>query len=273
MHVAEFRPGHRDHLRGGVELHRARTQQDHGAIHRQVLVRERAQVAQHSVLAVVGVEHRVGQELRVRCNSAGISDGARRPARRSTGSRRRHEDAPQQFDVRRAWWFRPARCRWPSRLAQVDAHRARRDQRAVVAGPRLMGVERGFRGGRTRCCRAGAGRREDRGQAVRRARAMRISPSGPWNGVHRGHHRQQHLRGADVGGRLRGGCAVRASAGSGGRRLALGVDRHADQAARHRALEASRQAMNAACGPPKPNGTPKRCVTDDDVGAHLARRP
>ncbi|KAG1242039.1 hypothetical protein G6F68_016390 [Rhizopus microsporus] len=62
MDLRELRPGHRNHLGGGVELHRARAQRDHRAIHRQVLVGQRTQVAQQFVLAVMGVEHRVGQE-------------------------------------------------------------------------------------------------------------------------------------------------------------------------------------------------------------------
>jgi hypothetical protein len=41
MDVAELRPGHRDHLGGGVELHRAGAERDHRAVQRQVLVRQR----------------------------------------------------------------------------------------------------------------------------------------------------------------------------------------------------------------------------------------
>jgi hypothetical protein len=59
MHVGELGPGDRDHLARGVELHGARAQRDHGAVQRQVLVRELADVAQHAGLGVVRVEHRV----------------------------------------------------------------------------------------------------------------------------------------------------------------------------------------------------------------------
>ena len=43
MDVREFRPRHRDHLGGGVELHGARAQRDHGAVNRQILVGKLAQ--------------------------------------------------------------------------------------------------------------------------------------------------------------------------------------------------------------------------------------
>ena len=61
---AELRPGDRRHLGGGVELHRAAAQRDHRAVERHVLVRQRAQVAQHLGLGAVGREHRVGEVLR-----------------------------------------------------------------------------------------------------------------------------------------------------------------------------------------------------------------
>ena len=64
MQIAELRPRHRNHFGGGVELHGATSQRNHGAVHRQILVRQRAHVAQQFVFAVVGVEHRMGHEVR-----------------------------------------------------------------------------------------------------------------------------------------------------------------------------------------------------------------
>ena len=46
MQLAEFRPGQRDHLRGGVELHGAGAQRDHGAVEREIAIAELAHVAQ-----------------------------------------------------------------------------------------------------------------------------------------------------------------------------------------------------------------------------------
>ena len=54
--VGELGPGHRLHLGGGVELHRARAQRDHRPVERHVLVGQPAQVAQHLGLAAVLVE-------------------------------------------------------------------------------------------------------------------------------------------------------------------------------------------------------------------------
>ncbi len=60
--VGELRPGDRNHLAGGVELHRATAQRDHAAVQRQVLVGQAPDVTQHAGFAVMGVEHRMGQE-------------------------------------------------------------------------------------------------------------------------------------------------------------------------------------------------------------------
>ncbi len=60
--VGELGPCDRLHLGDGVELHRARAEWDHRAIQRQILVRQAAQVAQHFVLGVEGVEHVLGKE-------------------------------------------------------------------------------------------------------------------------------------------------------------------------------------------------------------------
>ena len=58
----EFRPGHRDHLGGGVQLHGAGSQRDHTAVERQVAVGEAAHVPQHLGLGTVAVEHRLAHE-------------------------------------------------------------------------------------------------------------------------------------------------------------------------------------------------------------------
>ena len=71
MDTAEFRPGDRDHLAGGVELHGAGAQRDHGAIQRQVLVRQLAQVAHQLGLGSVAGEHRMGQEGRLTLQCCG----------------------------------------------------------------------------------------------------------------------------------------------------------------------------------------------------------
>ena len=54
--ACKFRPGNGLHGRGRVKLHRARAQRDHGAVKRQVLIGQLAQVAQHLGLRVDAVE-------------------------------------------------------------------------------------------------------------------------------------------------------------------------------------------------------------------------
>ncbi|MNZ36292.1 hypothetical protein D3C78_537080 [compost metagenome] len=61
VQVGELRPGDRDHLAGGVELHGAGAQRDHRLIERQVLVFQLLEVAQHLGFAVMGAEYRMAQ--------------------------------------------------------------------------------------------------------------------------------------------------------------------------------------------------------------------
>ena len=62
MDVGEFRPGHRDHLGGGVQLHRAGPERDHAAVECQVAVGEAAHIAQHLGLGAIAMEHRLAHE-------------------------------------------------------------------------------------------------------------------------------------------------------------------------------------------------------------------
>ena len=62
MQFAELGPRHREHLGGGVELHRARAERDHRVDEGKVLCFEALDVAQHLVLGVVAVEGRGGEE-------------------------------------------------------------------------------------------------------------------------------------------------------------------------------------------------------------------
>ena len=59
MNVCELRPGDRLHLSRCIQLHGARTQRNHGAVKRQVLISEVTQVAHHLGLRTVLVENRV----------------------------------------------------------------------------------------------------------------------------------------------------------------------------------------------------------------------
>ena len=63
MQAAQLRPGDREHLRGRVQLHRARAERDHGSRQREVARFQALEVAQHLRLGVVTVEDRVRQIL------------------------------------------------------------------------------------------------------------------------------------------------------------------------------------------------------------------
>ena len=88
MDVREFGPGDRHHLGGGVELHRAGTERDHRAIEGQIAVAESAQVAQHLVLAVVALEHRLREELVATAH--GIAESVRHRVERIVADRVGH---------------------------------------------------------------------------------------------------------------------------------------------------------------------------------------
>ena len=64
VEVGEARVADRLHLGGGVELHGARAERDHGPVESEVGVGEAAEVPHHLGLAAVRVEHGVGAELR-----------------------------------------------------------------------------------------------------------------------------------------------------------------------------------------------------------------
>ena len=102
VQVGELRPRDRHHLRRRVELHRARAERDHRAVEGEVAVGEPAQVAQHLVLGVVAVEHRLGEDLVRR--AAGRSEGRRGTRRRGSRSsdgpeRRQHLSTRSSVDV------------------------------------------------------------------------------------------------------------------------------------------------------------------------------
>ena len=59
VHIGKCAPGDRDHLGGGVELHGAGTEWNHGPIQRDITLLELAQIAQHPGFRMMAVEDRV----------------------------------------------------------------------------------------------------------------------------------------------------------------------------------------------------------------------
>ena len=62
VQVGDAGPRDRHHFSGGVELHGAGAERDHGAVERQILVGELAQEAHHFGFRAVRVEHRLAHE-------------------------------------------------------------------------------------------------------------------------------------------------------------------------------------------------------------------
>ena len=93
------------------------------------------------------------------------------------------------------------------------------------------------------------------------------------DGVHRRHHGQQHLRGADVGGRLVAADVLLAGLQREPvRRAALGVDRDADQPAGQVPLEAGAHGHEAGVrAAVEQRDAEALRGADDHVGAHRAR--
>ena len=94
MRVREAGKGHRHHLGGGVQLHGAGAERDHAAVQRHVAVFQPLEVAQHRVLAAVGVEHLGREEGRA-------PRQRRRQLRRRREVRQRRHRRARRFGDRR----------------------------------------------------------------------------------------------------------------------------------------------------------------------------
>ena len=90
MHARERRPGHREHLGGGVQLHGAGAERDHRGVEADVLALEAADVAHHLGLRAMRVEHRVRQVRR------GAAQRRRQIRHRIRGRRQRARLLPRR---------------------------------------------------------------------------------------------------------------------------------------------------------------------------------
>ncbi len=272
MQMAEFRPRHRNHLGGGVEFHRAAAERDHRPIHRQIFVGQRAHVAQQFVLAVMRIEHRMGQEC------AGAQQCVRQRVVRvhvqavdvaGVGA----EQCGDGDDVAACGGF-----------VETDAEAARVDTAQIDlfgTGARMHGF--GIDAGDVQRVEElladmhaffAQGACEDRGQTMRTTGDANQTFGAVIHRVHARHHRQQHLCGADVRGGflatdvLLAGLQRQAVGG-----LAFGIDRNADQAPRHRTfvgIAAGHERRMRATETERHAET--LAVADDDIGAPFAGR-
>ena len=274
---AELGPRDGNHLRRRIELHRAGAERDHRAVEREILVRERAQVAQHLGLGAMAVEHGVGEERARRTSAAGMRSGAaastsakagtaaRSPAKISQSRRTSSAVVVSSSEMPTV----PA-----STCAQVDAAPLRFTMDRAGPAPARDGdrVEEGLRRHRVTQTPQPLGKR--------RREAMHALGDGLQphrsvvDGVCRGHDRKQHLRRADVARRLLAPDVLlprlqREPVS----RFPLAVERHADQAARDHALVliAGGEIGGVRAAEPERHAEALRRA-DRDVGAELARR-
>ena len=228
VQIGKARPGDRQHLRGGVELHGARAQRDHAVDQAVVLIDQPGGVAQERVLGGVRREHRVAEVI-------GVADGQRAGGLRrgrlvvAVGQRR---GQPRQLVVGHGLVERHVH-QATAGVAHVEARvQGPRHPRFGIVGLHTHGVEK------HRVLHVVPGlsqrRRQGPGTVVDRF-GDASQPLGPV--VHRvkpRDHRQQHLRGADVAGRLVAADVLLAGLQRHPqRRLAPRVAREADDAPGH----------------------------------------
>ena len=115
--------------------------------------------------------------------------------------------------------------------------------------------------------------REDRREAVDALRDQLEALAAVVDGVHRGHHGQQHLRGADVRrGLLAADVLLARLQREPQRGVAVGVDRDAHQAPGQRSLEPAAHAHVGGVRAAEADRDAEALRrADDDVGVHLAR--
>lgn len=198
---AELGPGDRLHLGRRVELHGAGAERDHAPVQRVVTVGELAQVAQHRGLRAVLVEDRVGQE-RV---------GAQQPLGQRVGGR-----GVQRLDVALGAEGRPdGRDLCAGRgLVAGEGDEVAVDEPQVHTTLAGVGDDRGglARNPDGERVEVDTGHHVDTGGPQSLGQDGRVAVGAPGDrpepvgtvvdGVHAGHHGEQHLRGADVAGRL-----------------------------------------------------------------------
>ena len=263
---AELGPGQGHHLGGGVELHRAGAERDHGPVEGEVAVAQPAHVAHHLRLCPVHVEHGVGQVVADAQQSVG--DGG------LTGQAGALVDAERVQD--------PADHLQVGGLVHGDAHPVAADA-AQVHAPVLgrgedarlpnahahgdgveerLGLDLGAVGAQ---CRGQGGGHE--------MGALGDGPQPDWameHRIERGHHGQQRLGGADVRRGLLPSDVLlaglqRQPVGAGAR----GVDRDADEAAGHGPLQLVAAGHERGVGPAEAHGHAEALRgADGDVRAH-----
>ena len=276
MDGAEAGPGDRHHLGGRIQLHGAGAERDHGLIEREVLALQLAHVAQQLGLRVVEVEDRVFEESRlplpIRWQAAtrfavqrsrveaGLAVGEGAPHRLDVGPR----GGLVAGDAEAVAVDRPQVVARHLRPLQDRLRRARRADRQRVEPAFVLDRE----------AEALQPRREDVGQAMGPLRNAREPLRPVIDRVHAGDDAEQHLRRADVAGRLLAPDVLLAGLEREPQRLPpAAVHRNADDPPRHGAAVL---LVGGEIGGVRPAVTQRHAealrAADRDVGAELAGR-
>ena len=274
VHPRELGPRHRNHLGGGVELHGAGTQRDHRLHQAQVLGLKLRHVTQHAGLGVVLVEHLRFQEVAPAEVALGQPRGRLR--RRFPLLHRNPEHLQQLPHIVTAGGLVHRDVQLTAgRAAEIDAALRRRPLDLV--GPAGVnahpeGVEKAP--GRQREAAVSEAVRQMGGAAVDPRRDVPETRGAVVDGVHGGHHRQQHLRRADIaGGLLPADMLLAGLQGKAQRPLPVGIPGDPHQTAGDHALVALPGGEKAGVRAAETHGHAEALgAADDDVRAHFPRR-
>ena len=242
MELPELRPRHRNHLGGGIQFHRARSQRDHPVHQREVTALQRVQIAQHLRLAAIPMEYRMCEKRRdppkafVEAGVGIISDVVEREVRHIAAIKHR----PQIHDVGRCRGFvkRDGQCTRREH-AKIQAMRlGGRQDVFLTVGTDLHADRVEVILVRDREAQLLEPRRQRHGESMHAPGNAKQALGAVIDRVHARHHGEQHLRRAHVtGGLLATDMLLAGLQGHAQRRLAVRVTRHTDNTTRQQALE------------------------------------
>ena len=264
MDIGKTGEGDGDHLRRRIQLHGAGTQRNHAPVQRHILVFQPLDITQHGMFGVVRIEHLSRQNGRMPRQRLRNPPGhsAQRHTTQNAGQLRQFLPRHRLIQRHRHRAFKPAqvetggKCGRHHRIgmrAGLEHHRVKK-RRMPMRKPRGTGQQPRLQS-------------HPAGNAPQPLRPMP-------NRIHAGHHRQQHLRGADIRCRLfppdmlLAGLQRQAH----GRR-AGGIKRDPHQPPRQQPLQAILHRNKRSMRPAITQRHAKALRgADNDIRAHLPRR-
>ena len=265
--VGKARQGDRDHLRRGIQLHRAGAKRDHRTIEGNILVLQPLEIAQHLMLGVIGAEDMLLQEGGLAHQIGGDGGGGSLQRAEQQACQRFQSGAGDRFVECDGNAARP-------HAAQIEPRRqCRLHQRlCALAGVDADRVEEAVM---PQSAAASAHQIRQHPRLQINAPGDPLQPLRPMpRGIESGDDSQQHLRGADI--RRRFFAANMLLAGlqrQPHRRCPGGIDAHADQTARHRTLEGVAGGEERCMRPAKAHRHAETLSgADHHIRPHLTRR-